>query len=68
MNDYKIFCNYVLLIMKPSGFITRRYFESYDEIYDYSIYLQFSPNVVYAKGLERSRKKWKTLFNIKSKK
>ena len=64
----RMFAKYILLVMKPSGIIFRRYFWYYEDMEDYSIMCQFTPNVVYAKGLTKKDKKLVTLFTIDSSK
>lgn len=52
--------------MKASGLFVRRYFLTYDDMEDYAIYLQFTPNVVCAKGVTKKNKKLVTLFTLDS--
>lgn len=60
----KIFCNYVLVIMKASGLFVRRYFLTYEDMEDYSIYLQFTPNVKAAWGMHKKNHKWVRCFTL----
>ena len=60
----KMFCDYVLVILKASGVFSRRYFETYGEMEDYAIYLQFSPNVKKARGLHRKNHRWVSCFRL----
>ncbi len=46
----RLFCKYVLVINKASGIYVRRYFDTFDQMEDFSIYLQFTPNVNKAWG------------------
>jgi hypothetical protein len=64
MNNDKIFCDYVLVIMKASGLFVRRYFPTYEQMEDYSIYLQFSPNVEKAWGIHRKNRKLVRCFTL----
>lgn len=54
----RLFCNYVLIIRKASGFYVRRYFPTFEQMEDYSIYLQFTPNVKAAWGMHKTRCRW----------
>lgn len=60
----RMFCDIVLVIMKSSGVFSRRYFWSYEDMEDYAIYLQFSPNIKKAKGLYRKNGRWVTYFTL----
>lgn len=51
----KLFCEYVLVINKASGIYVRRYFDTFEQMEDYSIYLQFSPNVKKAWGMHKKK-------------
>ena len=60
----KLFCDYVLVIMKASGVFVRRYFPTYEQMEDYSIYLQFTPNVKKAWGMRRKNRKLVRCFTL----
>ncbi len=50
--------------MKSSGLFVRRYFPTYEKMEDYSIYLQFTPNVKKAWGMRMKNRKWVRCFTL----
>jgi hypothetical protein len=61
----RLFCNYVLVINKASGIYVRRYFDTFDQMEDYAIYLQFTPNVKKAWGMCKNNHRWVRCFTLR---
>jgi hypothetical protein len=60
----RLFCDYVLVIRKASGIFVRRYFDTFAQMEDYSIYLQFTPNVTNACGMHKKHGRWVRCFTL----
>jgi len=60
----RLFCKNVLVIRKASGLYVRRYFLTFEEMEDYSIYLQFTPNVKAAWGMHKKNHKLVRCFTL----
>lgn len=60
----RLFCDYVLIIRKASGLYVRRYFPTFEQMEDYSIYLQFTPNVKKAWGMRKKNHKLVRCFTL----
>ncbi len=60
----RLFCKYVLVINKASGIYVRRYFDTFDQMEDFSIYLQFTPNVNKAWGMHKKNHRWVRCFTL----
>lgn len=60
----RLLCDYVLIIRKASGFYVRRYFPNFEQMEDYAIYLQFSPNIKKAWGMHKNNHRWVRCFTL----
>lgn len=60
---------YCLIILKKNGESSRIYYDTYDNMSWDSVYVEYSPNCVKARGMEFVkcgwfRYRWKTVFRI----